>query len=165
MSQSEVESVKLKLEHWKFAQSLAGALMVLLGLGFTGLQWRNANQIADQSVYQRMVADWSDHLKIFVDKPHLWPYFEEGRPLGPDDRSLILAVAEIRLQAMDAVLTNVRLRWSKESYAQWKKTFERAFRRSPALCFRFAETPSEWEDQLVAIALPSCLTGSSAPKP
>lgn len=167
VSLNENEPVKLKSGDWKRLQPIASALMVASGLAFTGLQWHTANQIADQSVYQRMVADWSDHLKTFIDKPHLWPYFEEGRPLGPDDqnRNLVLAVAEIRLQAMDAVLSNVRLRWSANSFMQWKTTFGRTFRQSPALCIRFAETLSEWEDELVAVANRSCVTKSSAPKP
>src|SRR5436305_10646454 len=141
MSQNKVvESAETKLEYW-------GVMMVAGGLIFTGLQWYNANQIADQSVYQRMVVDWSDHLKTFIDKPDVWPYFEEGRPLTPDDpnKNLVLALAEIRLQAMDAALTNIRLRW-RRGFMQWKTTFERAFRQSPSLCFRYAQTWNEWEE-------------------
>ena len=163
MSQNVVEPEKWRFEDWK---SIAGALMVAGGLIFTGLQWHNANQIADQSVYQRMVADWSDHLKTFVQKPELWAYFEEGHPLAPDDqnRSLVLAVAEIRLQAMDAVLSYVRLRWSERDFAQWKITFERTFRQSPALCLRYAQTPKEWEGELDKIAERVCAAKSSPAK-
>ena len=73
------EEIKLVLEYIKLAMSLATVFVVLLA----GLQWRlaneaanSANQVATLTLFQRMTNEWRDHLKVFVEKPYLRPYFE-----------------------------------------------------------------------------------------
>jgi hypothetical protein len=157
---------KSTLEFWKLAQSAVGQLLVAASIIFAGLQWRTANQIADQAVYQQLVKDWKEHLQNFINHPNLWPYFEEGKLLQPGDesRDLVFSLAEVRLQAMDAVLANIRLRWNPDSYPQWNTTFEREFRNSPVLCSWFRKTSSEWEDVLQDIAKRSCAPEPALPK-
>lgn len=53
------EEIKLKLEYVKLAISIAGAILIVLAV----LQWRAANTSALQAVYQRITAEWIDHLK------------------------------------------------------------------------------------------------------
>jgi hypothetical protein len=75
------EEIKLLLEYVKLGLSLAGVAAVIVAI----VQWRLANQVAGETVYQRMTTEWRDHLKSFVDKPVLRPYFEEGKQFASDD--------------------------------------------------------------------------------
>ena len=82
------EEIKLVLEYIKLATSFAVFFVVV----FAGLQWRvtnqaaaSANLVASLTLYQRMTNEWRDHLKAFVEKPYLRPYFEEKKEFTPDD--------------------------------------------------------------------------------
>jgi hypothetical protein len=136
------EEIKLLLEYVKLGLSLAGVAAVIVAI----VQWRLANQVAGETVYQRMTTEWRDHLKSFVDKPVLRPYFEEGKQFASDDSNKqgVLAPADVRLDAADAILTYAALRGSSDEIAGWKNTFSHAFRTSPVLCSRFNETKSNY---------------------
>jgi hypothetical protein len=56
-----------------------------------------------------MTTEWRDHLKTFVEKPDLRPYFEHRVELTTDDpkREAVLALADVRLDTIDAILTYV----------------------------------------------------------
>lgn len=155
------EEIKLRLEYAKLASSIAVVGTVL----FAGLQWRIANQnaeqaslMADHTVYSRMTGEWREHLRLFVEKPHLRPYFEGGKELtdGDPNREIVLAVADIRLDVMDAVLTYVDLRGMLADLEGWIQTFARAFQTSPAMCVRFRETASNWGMRIRAHAQGVC---------
>ncbi len=104
------EEMKLVVEYVKLGISFA----VVLSVVFAGLQWssaieasRRANLVANLALYQRMTSEWRDHLKTFVERPNLRPYFEEMKEFETDDkqRQVVLALADVRLDVMDAVLT------------------------------------------------------------
>jgi hypothetical protein len=156
------EEIKLRLEYLKVAISL-GVIGTIL---FAGLQWQianqaaaRANQIANEAVYQRMTNEWRDHLKTFVDKEKaaLRPYFEEKKQLASDDpnRQVVLALADVRLDVMDAILTYATMRGYGEGIKGWKITFANAFRTSPAVCSRLIETQSNY-GLVVPIAREAC---------
>jgi uncharacterized protein HemX len=148
------EEIKLALEYAKLALSLVG----LSAIVFAGLQWRVANQVADNAIYQRMAGEWRDHLKTFVDKPDLRPYFESKRPVAPSDEieQAVLAVADVRLDVADAILTYAALRGYRErDITGWRTTFANAFRTSPVLCTRIAETRANY-GFIVPIATEAC---------
>jgi hypothetical protein len=132
------EEIKLALEYAKVVISLAGVFTIF----FAGLQWRAANEAADETVAQRMTNEWRDHLKTFVEKPGLRPYFESQKDLKPDDPNtqIVLALADIRLDVSDAVLSYAAIRGLKGQNHGWRNTFTSAFRSSPVLCKRLKET-------------------------
>jgi hypothetical protein len=157
----DAENGKRAPKSWDLTLSIVGHVLVIGGLIFAGLQWQDANGIADQAVYQRMAADWKEHLQTFVDKPGMRPYFEEKKELGSDEqiKQSVLAVADVRLHVMDSLLAYSDSRWAGKAYpgkTGWNETFARAFRASPALCFRMNETKAEWDDELVKIFDSEC---------
>ena len=120
------EEIKLVLEYFKLATSFATVFVVLLA----GLQWRLANEAADSAnrvatlaLFQRMTNDWRDHLKVFVEKPYLRPYFEENKEFAPDDehKQQVLALADVRLDVMDAVLTYAAISGYVDTITGWEK--------------------------------------------
>jgi hypothetical protein len=170
------EEIKLYLEYVKVVISFA----VVGTLIFAGLQWRTANQAAqaanratedanqlvDLNLYQRITNEWRDHLKTLVEKPEPRPYFEEGKQIGKDDqhKEAVLAIADVRLDVMDAILTYVRLRaksesvYSDEAILGWRNTFSNAFRASPVLCARPAEIESSYANaRILPIWQASCV--------
>jgi hypothetical protein len=141
------EQIKLLLEYVKVAVSLIG----VAGLFFVAMQWRTSNRVADETArvndlgaYRAMTVEWSQHLRSFVDRPELRPYFHDGKPLEPSDpnRNLVLALADMRLDVMDAVLTYASGTRFGHNVEPWRNTFADAFRNSPVLCARQAETKS-----------------------
>lgn len=156
------EEIKLILEYAKLAVSLAGIGALLFG----ALQWmsanraaEHANRIATRTMYERISGEWRAHTHTFVQRPDLWPYFELGRELRRDDpnHDLVLAVADIRLDVMDAILTFEAIQPFEFGILGWRNTFARAFRTSPALCARLGETQANWVNaQILPIWRTNC---------
>jgi hypothetical protein len=143
------EEIRLKLEYLRVFASLA----VIITLVFGGLQWRIANQTADfankianENAYQRITNEWRDHLKTFVEKPNLRPYFEGKKQISADDpnKEMVLALADVRLDVMDAILTYAALRGASGEIVGWNNTIANAFRTSPVLCTRLSEVESSY---------------------
>jgi hypothetical protein len=170
------EEIKLILEYVKVATSF-GFIGTLL---FAGLQWKQANEAADranqtaiaankaavQVVYQRIANEWRDHLQTFVKSPDLRPYFEGKRELSANDanREAVLAVADIRLDVMDAILTYASLQGYEKEIKGWRNTFAGAFSSSPALCSRMHGTEANY-GLIVPIARQACPGLSTSPQP
>jgi hypothetical protein len=136
------EEIRLFLEYVKMAFSILGIVTIV----FAALQWRASNKTADESNYQQIASAWRDHLKIFLDKSDARPYFEAGQPLAPDDKNsqLVLAIADLRLDVADAILTYAYIHGAANQIEGWRKTFESAFKTSPVLCARFLETQTNY---------------------
>jgi len=172
------EEIKLILEYLKVVASFG----VIGTLVFAALQWQQGNRAADratqegnraadranqtardankaaiQAVYQRMTNEWRDHLQTFIRAPELRPYFEEGKELGADDknRQIVLAIADVRLDVMDAILTYATLQGYEKEIEGWRNTFARAFSASPALCRRMHETEANY-GLLIPISRQAC---------
>jgi hypothetical protein len=122
----------------------------ILGVGtlFIGYnQLVASNLAAKETVYQRMTSEWRDHLKTFVEKPQMRPYFEEGKQLTSSDSDTaqaVLALADVRLDTADAILTYAAMHGASARIDGWKNTFARAFKTSPTLCSRLSETKANY---------------------
>jgi len=136
------EEIKLQLEYVKLGLSAIGLVLIVLAV----LQWKAANINATQAVYQQMTQQWSDHLKMFVEKPTLRPYFEDAVPLPPagDIRQQVLAMASVRLDKMDAILTFAEIQGKSKEIEGWRNTFRAAFRHSIVLCDLIRATKPEY---------------------
>ncbi len=148
------EEIKLRLEYVKLAISLAGMATLI----FAGLQWIGSNRIATQAVYQQMATEWREHLRTFVDRPDIRPYFENSAEITQEDPKyqVVLAVADVRLDVMDAVLTYPGLLGHQQNSIQgWRNTFANAFRTSQVLCTRLREAEDNY-GLIVPIAEQAC---------
>lgn len=160
--------MKLIVEYIKLAISFA----VVLSVVFAGLQWASAieasnraNLLANLALYQRMTNEWRDHLKTFVERPDLRPYFEEMKELETDDkqRQAVLALADVRLDVMDAVLTYAAMSGQGNAITGWKNAFARAFRKSTVLCARLKETEASYPKAEILLLAASCGARATAP--
>jgi len=163
------EEMKLVIEYFRLAASFALLISVL----FAGLQWSNANaaarranQVATLALYERMTNEWRDHLKTFVERPHLRPYFEEMKEFETDDkyRQSVLALADIRLDVMDAVLTYAAMSGRGNAITGWKNAFANAFRKSSILCARLKQTESSYANAEILSVAASCAGKASVAK-
>lgn len=138
------EEIKLRLEYVKVVVSFVTIGSIL----FAALQWKDSNNLANNTIYQRMSSEWSQHVGLFITQPQLRPYFFNRKPLSvaPDDhtKNIILGVADVRLNAIDAILTFAADRWTEEETLGWRRTFLAAFKNSPVLCARIRETWDEY---------------------
>lgn len=162
------EEMKLVVEYVKLGISFA----VVLSVVFAGLQWssaieasRRANLVANLALYQRMTSEWRDHLKTFVERPNLRPYFEEMKEFETDDkqRQVVLALADVRLDVMDAVLTYAAMSGQGDAITGWKNAFASAFRKSTILCARLKETESSYPKAEILRLAASCGATATAP--
>ena len=163
------EELKLLVEYIKLAASVAVAFSVL----FAGLQWASANEAAQRAnlaatlaLYQRMTDEWRTHLKTFVEQPQLRPYFEERKELKADDenRQRVLALADVRLDVMDAVLSYAAMSGVSNAIAGWKNAFSRAFRTSTVLCARLKETESNYPNAPILLLAANCAAKADGPQ-
>ncbi|UPK06064.1 hypothetical protein [Bradyrhizobium sp. 170] len=140
------EEIKLILEYLKILFSVVGLVTVYFAL----LQWNAATKSANIAVYQRMTGEWREHLKILIEKPGIRPYFESSKELLPDDenRELVLAFADIRLDVADGLLSYARFQ-KLEGIDGWENTVANAFRTSPVLCRRLDEARSSFANALI----------------
>jgi hypothetical protein len=152
---------KLVLEYLKLLVSLGLVGTVI----FAGLQWKEANTVADQTVYQRISADWKEHLTLFVEKPQLAPYFEGKKVLAENDplRDSVLAAADLRLHAIDSIFTYFGTRWSDSEFPGWNETVRNAFRNSPVLCTRFLSAKETWDEEVINLANENCEPNQASP--
>jgi hypothetical protein len=156
------EEIKLLLEYVKVAISLAAIGSVI----FAGLQWRianenakNANQVALVALYKQIIDDWTEELDAMVEHPELRPYFEDGKALSDSDEnhSMILALADRRLNTMDAILTYIQMKGVGGDTTAWRNTFANAFGSSPVLCSRLGEDQTSYEGaRIIPIWEASC---------
>lgn len=155
------EEMKLVIEYLKLGASFA----VLLSVLFAGLQWLNANEaarkanlVANLALYQRMTTEWQDHLKTFVQYPQLRPYFEDKKAFEADDkqRQQVLALADVRLDVMDAVLTYAAMSGQGDAIVGWKNAFSSAFRNSTILCARLKEAEASYANAEILRIAASC---------
>lgn len=104
------------------------------------------------------------HLKTFVQHPQLRPYFEEIKEFETDDkhRQLVLALADVRLDVMDAVLTYAAMSGQGNAITGWKNAFANAFRNSTILCARLKETESSYANAEILLISASCAANGGA---
>jgi hypothetical protein len=94
---------------------------------------------------------------MFVEKPDLRPYFEHRKGLTDDDPKgeAVLALADVRLDAIDAILTYAIPTWRDDEILGWRSTFENAFRNSPVLCTRLNQNPQNY-GRILAVGSLAC---------
>lgn len=159
------EEIKLRLEYAKLATSLLGIVVIWIALQ----QWeasqrqeREAQRLEDQKAYNLIATNWNEHLRMFVERPFLRPYFFQGEPIDPNHNNYnaVSAIAEVRIDLMDSILTHAAARrWSDREVAGWHETFRDAFRASPIMCAHYKETVSHFgliaKDARIGCATPN----------
>lgn len=148
------EEIRLRIEYLKVFASLG----VIITLVFAGLQWRIANQVANETAYHRITNEWRDHLRTFVERPELRPYFEGGKELSGEDPNAerVFALADVRLDVMDAILTYAWFRGASAEIQGWRNTISSAFRTSPTLCDRLRDVEQNFGREMVDISIKYC---------
>ena len=147
------EEIRLILEGIKAVLLLAGIAAVM----FTALQWRTSNLLTKENMRTVTESVWRSHTELFAERPYLRAYFYEASNIDAEDvnTSEILAVADIRLDAMNAILADVSRREMQEDVVGWVNTFTDAFRNSPVLCTRLRETAPKY-GLIVPVAEKGC---------
>ncbi|MEX0284077.1 MAG: hypothetical protein AB3N23_05655 [Paracoccaceae bacterium] len=143
-------TVQNSLEIWKFRLQVFQTLLSVVGLIALLLafaQWRASVRRDNLNTYVLLAQGWNNHLMTFVEKPDLRPYFKDGLDVSADDplAQRVLAVAEVRLDLMDGLLTYISQQgWTPDETSGWQNTFRDAFASSPALCRVHAGSTSSY---------------------
>jgi len=102
--------------------------------------------------------------KVFLERPHLRPYFYDNEDLSKirDKKTLreVMSVAEYQLDFFDLVMTQLDYiptdKDSPEDKVTWKKYIVDSFANSPALCKRIADDPDWYMTSLVTLSTEPC---------
>jgi hypothetical protein len=115
--------------------ALLGNLAFVVSVVLLAIQLRNGTRATLASVYQAMNGDMLQINRLFVDQPLLRPYFYGEKELtdeSPDERERVHATAELFINFIDNVLTQMPLLPS--SLAEpWRTYFVSVTATSPVL--------------------------------
>ena len=126
------------------------------------MQLEHAQQQPEIQLVQRAMAETSEHLKVFVDRPYLRPYFFDDEPWKPGDRAdihEIKTIAELLLNTFASSIIHAAA-FPKYPVRSVEQTIRFHLRHSPVL----REYLFEYFDrlQLAGPALLAMKNGSAA---
>ena len=113
--------------------AFVGVIVSLLFLRAQGLAQRDATLVI---VYQNMTAQMADMNRFFLEHLDLRPYFFDGKVPSErrgDERERVLAAAEMYLNVMDNVLTQLPTLSRGGVATDWEAYFRDVYRSSPAI--------------------------------
>jgi hypothetical protein len=123
--------------------AFVGLIVSLLLLRAQGLAQRDATLVI---AYQNVTAQMADMNRLFLENVDLRPYFYDGSALPSikGERERVLAAAEMYLNVMDNVLTQLPMLSRSDVAADWEAYFRDVYRWSPAVREFWAEHGSAW---------------------
>jgi hypothetical protein len=157
--------VKKEIDWFSRATSLLGLCVSIGSIGAVAisvfaLQQENttARLSRAMSAYQEMISRSEDVDKILVEHPAMRPYFRDSKPLShaDGDYNLAAAIAEMRLDAFDALLEFPDLMDFGRQAESWRNTVRDAFRDSPVMCDLVASHRANYGPTIVKLADESC---------
>jgi hypothetical protein len=143
------------------AIALASLFVSIVGLGSVVVSIRALRQSEDAvlaGLSQQVISDSMDVDKIFIQHPEMRPFFRDKRPIRPGDDGYnrAAAIAELRVNALDAVLTFPGV-FKEDS---WRNVARSAFRDSPIMCEFVSKYKDNYSAATVKIADEACQTSS-----
>ena len=140
--------------------SFVTLLVSIVGLGAIVISYRTLKQAdtsARVSAYQQMVSQSAGVEKLLVEHSAMRPYFRDRKPLtrGDKDYDLAAAIAEMRIDAFDGLLTFPAL-MGFGSIGGWRNTVRDAFRDSPVMCDLVASYKDNYGTATVNLANEGC---------
>jgi hypothetical protein len=120
-----------------------GVIVSLLLLRAQGLAQRDATLVI---AYQNVTVQMADVNRFFIEHVDLRPYFYDGAtvPSAEGERARVLAAAEMYLNVMDNVLTQLPMLSRGEVAADWEAYFRDVYRSSPAIREFWGRHGSVW---------------------
>ena len=108
-------------------------LAVVVTVVFLVQQNRVAREQASEASVQIALDGLQDLQMVFVERPHLWPYFREGVADVPDElRAEVEATAELYLTTIENLMS-LPPSFIREHWAIWRANVTRDLRRGPIL--------------------------------
>ena len=143
------------------AIALASLFVSIVGLGSVVVSIRALRQSEDAvlaGLSQQVISDSMDVDKIFIQHPEMRPFFRDKKPIRPGDEGYdrAAAIAELRVNALDAVLTFPGV-FKEDS---WRNVARSAFRDSPIMCEFVSKYKDNYSAATVKIAGEACPTSS-----
>ena len=138
--------------------TLVVSLLSLTSIWIAIHEMRVNEETAWIAAYQQIESLSIELDKIMVEHPDLLPYFLNGKENDPKGANYnrIIAVADARIDAIDAMLTYAAVKHAEDSIVGWKKTFIHYFQRSPAMCERLTANEQDY-GLVVNIGKTACL--------
>ena len=136
-------TMNIGYEWWGLLVSSLQLGVSVLGFLIVGYTLWYANQSIQSNVFTNMAA-WTFELdKVFLEHPHLRPYFCSGKPLDSDpkddDYYRVLTIAELTLDMIDSML-QLEGHFPRDlPLTGWKEWMRDCFRDSPVTCQVFEE--------------------------
>jgi hypothetical protein len=161
----EVILAEKEIDWFSRATSLLGLCVSIASIGAVAISFYALKQTDTSarlgralSAYQEMVSRSEDVDKVLVEHPAMRPYFRDRKPLShaDEDYNLAAAIAEMRLDAFDALLEFPDLMGFESQAESWRNTARDAFRDSPLMCDLAASYKANYGPTIVKLANEGC---------
>ena len=101
--------------------------------------------------------------KIFINNPELWPYFELGEDISPNDKNYfkVVALATFHLDLIDSIWTESNYierlqRDSSDEWKSWDSWINELFEKSPIMCKRLKKVSSWYVPEFITYLEEKC---------
>lgn len=127
----------------------------ILGVIFVILQINLAVQSIESNTAIYMSHGVQELNKIFIEKPHLWPYFNAQKKLEKNDENYnaVLALADFHLDLMESIWIqsdNIKeYETDPSSWQGWENWMRSIFKDSPVMCPRLKKVKSWYSQEFV----------------
>jgi hypothetical protein len=131
--------------------ALLANVSVVATVVFLIVQTRASRDQSSETSVQIALDGLQDLQMVFVDRPHLWPFFRQGEVDVPAElRAQVEAVAELYLTTIENLLglppAFVRAHW-----IQWQANIVHDFRRAPILAEIAHRAPELYSPKLLEL--------------
>lgn len=114
------------IQRYRDAAQLLAPVLVILSAGVIWQQLRLNFEVQSRTMFDALTQDMKTMQSMIIASPEVYPYFYQGKSLegaSPEEKYLILAIAEARLDHIDGFL--LRAATYKAAYARAEKGQEK----------------------------------------
>jgi hypothetical protein len=132
--------------------SVASVVVGLIGFLLVVYQIRQLQRSIYGSTFESLYSQENNILHVFIDKPHLRPYFYDNKAIDPSDENYnqVMAIAELCTDFFEH-LSLAQENLPPETRSRWNRCIIDFYRSSPALRLQI-QTCRDWScDELLTL--------------
>ncbi len=146
---------------WVKALTLFEALS-LFGLVLVWVQVKGAGDALHSTAFQGLSTQQTEINKVLLERPHLRPYFFDGKPLVAGDPLFpeVQGAVDMHLDFFDSYFTQSRfighLENDADTQVAWEEYIRKTARSSPVMCARLHQGKHAYTRAFVDVFLAAC---------
>jgi len=141
--------------------SASSSFVTFFGVPFVAWQINLAINSIEDNAQNFLSSGVQEINKVFIEKPELWPYFEEGLKASKEDKNYnaVMALADMHIDFFDALwiqTDNIDSLYEGDDWNSWNNWIMNVTKNSPNLCERFDDTKRFYSKGFANYLLKGC---------